>query len=49
MPQAPRWNKKAQRIVIQSIGLPQNAVDVETPKEKKRKQQLIFEEGQWTR
>lgn len=49
MPAAPRWNKKAKKIVRSLIGKPDNAIDEESPHDKKIKNWLIFEEGQWTR
>ncbi len=49
MPQAPRWNKRAQRIVIELIGEPSNDLSKETKKQRKVKKQLLNEEGQWVR
>ena len=49
MPAMPRWNKKAQRIVVDLIGEPQNDFSTETKKQRKVKKQLLNEEAQWTR
>lgn len=45
----PRWNKKATKIVYDLIGKPDNMDDQETPKERKIKKQLLYEEGSWTK
>lgn len=49
MPGAPRCNKKAQKILYKIIGLPENKIDDLTPKEKKIRERLIYEDGRWTR
>jgi hypothetical protein len=49
MPSMPRWNSKAKKIAFAIIGPPENMLDISTPKEKKIRKRLIYEEGQWAR
>ncbi len=49
MPGMPRWNKKANKIVIELIGEPENKLGKEEKKYRKIQKQLISEEGQWNR
>jgi len=49
MPAMPRWNKKANKIVIELIGEPENKLGKENKKQRKISEQLITEEGQWNR
>lgn len=49
MPGMPRWNRKAKKIADAIIGPPENMLDDSTPKEKKMRKRLIYEEGQWAR
>jgi len=47
----PRWNKKANKIVRELIGLPENMLGEEpvSKKQRKTKRQLTNEEGQWAK
>jgi hypothetical protein len=49
MPAIPRWNKKAEKIAYAIMGKPDNSIDDASPKQKKIKKSLIYEEGQWAR
>jgi len=49
MPGMPRWSDKAKKIAYKIIGPPENKLDDSTPKEKKMRERLIYEEGQWAR
>lgn len=49
MPAMPRWNKKGEKIAYAIMGKPDNFIDDETPKQKKMRKRLIYEEGQWAR
>lgn len=49
MPGMPRMNDKAIKIAYAILGKPDNKVDDSSPKQKKLKKQLIYEEGQWAR
>lgn len=45
----PRWNKKADKIVIDLIGQPENMSGEVPKKQRKIKRQLTNEEGQWAK
>lgn len=49
MPAMPRYNEKATKIAYRILGTPENMIDASTPKQKKVKKQLTYDEGQWAR
>jgi hypothetical protein len=49
MPAMPRCNKVANKISYTILGPPENSIDIESPKQKKIKKELLTEDARWTK